>query len=92
MITRTIRNETDYDAALAEIDRLMAADPGTPESGGCGGSAVCVAAGGEGARVDGTGGLRGIGLAIVRIACKLWLSACKEQITFLGRAQRGEPA
>ena len=47
MITRTIRNETDYDAALAEIDRLMAADPGTPESGGGGGSAVRAAAGGD---------------------------------------------
>lgn len=29
---RPIRNETDYDAALAEIDRLMGFDPNTPES------------------------------------------------------------
>lgn len=27
-----IRNETDYDAALAEIDRLMGVDPDTPAS------------------------------------------------------------
>ena len=32
MITTAIRNETDYDEALAEIDRLMAVDPVTPES------------------------------------------------------------
>ena len=31
MTTRPIRNEADYDAALAEIDRLMGAAPGTPE-------------------------------------------------------------
>ncbi len=32
MTIRPIRNETDYDEALAEIDRLMDADAGTPES------------------------------------------------------------
>ena len=31
MDIRPIRSETDYDAALAEIDRLMDARPGTPE-------------------------------------------------------------
>ena len=31
MTIRTIRNEADYDAALAEIDGLMGAAPGTPE-------------------------------------------------------------
>ncbi len=31
MTIRPIRNEADYDAALAEIDRLMGAAPGTPE-------------------------------------------------------------
>lgn len=30
MTIRPIRNEADYDAALAEIDRLMGAVPGTP--------------------------------------------------------------
>ncbi|WP_420440393.1 helix-turn-helix domain-containing protein [Candidatus Palauibacter sp.] len=30
MTIRPIRNEVDYDAALAEIDRLMGAAPGTP--------------------------------------------------------------
>ena len=29
---RPIRDETDYDVALAEIDRLMGVAPGTPES------------------------------------------------------------
>ena len=29
---RPIRDETDYDAALAEIDSLMGVTPGTPES------------------------------------------------------------
>ena len=29
---RPIGNESDYDAALAEIDRLMGAGPGTPEA------------------------------------------------------------
>ena len=28
---KPIKNETDYDAALAEIDRLMEAEPSTPE-------------------------------------------------------------
>lgn len=32
MTIRPIRNEKDYDVALAEIDRLMGAAPGTPES------------------------------------------------------------
>lgn len=32
MRIRPIRNETDYDAALAEIDRLMGVGPGKPES------------------------------------------------------------
>ncbi|MYA64961.1 MAG: transcriptional regulator [Gemmatimonadetes bacterium] len=32
MTIRPIRNENDYDEALAEIDRLMGVDPGTPES------------------------------------------------------------
>lgn len=32
MTIRPIRNETDYDAALAEIDRLMGVAPDTPES------------------------------------------------------------
>ena len=32
MTIKPIRSETDYDSALAEIDRLMGADPGTPES------------------------------------------------------------
>ena len=32
MTIRPIRNETDYDEALAEIDRLMGVDPGTPAS------------------------------------------------------------
>ncbi len=32
MTIRPIRNETDYDAALAQIDRLMGFDPNTPES------------------------------------------------------------
>ena len=32
MTIRPIRNEADYDEALAEIDRLMGATPGTPES------------------------------------------------------------
>ena len=32
MRIRPIRNETDYDAALAEIDRLMGIGPDTPES------------------------------------------------------------
>ena len=32
MTIRPIRNEADYDEALAEIDRLMEAAPGTPES------------------------------------------------------------
>ena len=32
MTMRPIRNENDYDEALAEIDRLMGVDPGTPES------------------------------------------------------------
>ena len=32
MTIKPIRNETDYDAALAEIDRLMGAAPETPES------------------------------------------------------------
>ena len=31
MTIRPVRNEADYDAALAEIDRLMGAAPGTPE-------------------------------------------------------------
>ena len=31
MTIRPIRNEADYDAALAEIDGLMGAAPGTPE-------------------------------------------------------------
>ena len=31
MDIRPIKDETDYDAALAEIDRLMDAGPGTPE-------------------------------------------------------------
>lgn len=34
MTIRSIRNETDYDAALAEIDRLMGVDPDTPASEG----------------------------------------------------------
>jgi len=32
MTIRPIRNEADYDAALAEIDRLMGVAPDTPES------------------------------------------------------------
>ena len=32
MTIRPIRNEADYDEALAEIDRLVGAAPGTPES------------------------------------------------------------
>lgn len=32
MKPRSIENELDYNAALAEIDRLMGAKPGTPES------------------------------------------------------------
>lgn len=32
MTIKPIRNEADYDEALAEIDRLMGATPGTPES------------------------------------------------------------
>ena len=32
MTIRPIRNETDYDEALAEIDSLMGVAPGTPES------------------------------------------------------------
>ena len=32
MTIRPIRTETDYDAALAEIDRLMGVGPDTPES------------------------------------------------------------
>lgn len=32
MPIRPIRNETGYDAALAEIDRLMGVDPDRPES------------------------------------------------------------
>ena len=32
MTIRPIRNEADYNEALAEIDRLMGATPGTPES------------------------------------------------------------
>lgn len=32
MTIRPIRSETDCDAALAEIDRLMGVDPDTPES------------------------------------------------------------
>ena len=32
MTIRPIRNEADYDEALAEIDRLIGATPGTPES------------------------------------------------------------
>lgn len=32
MTIRPIRNEADYDEALAEIDRLMGATPGTPEA------------------------------------------------------------
>ncbi|MDE2794839.1 MAG: transcriptional regulator [Gemmatimonadota bacterium] len=32
MTIRPIRNENDYDEALAEIDRLMGVDQGTPES------------------------------------------------------------
>ena len=32
MTMRPIRNENDYGEALAEIDRLMGVDPGTPES------------------------------------------------------------
>ena len=32
MTIRPIRNENDYDEGLAEIDRLMGVDPGTPES------------------------------------------------------------
>lgn len=31
MTIRPIGNEADYDVALAEIDRLMGAGPGTPE-------------------------------------------------------------
>ncbi len=31
MTIRPVRTEADYDAALAEIDRLMGAAPGTPE-------------------------------------------------------------
>ena len=31
MDIRPIRSEADYEAALAEIDRLMDAEPGTPE-------------------------------------------------------------
>ena len=31
MNIKPIRNERDYDAALAAIDRLMGAEPGTPE-------------------------------------------------------------
>lgn len=32
MTIKPIRNETDYDAALAEIDRLMGVGPGTVQS------------------------------------------------------------
>lgn len=32
MVIRPIRNETDYDTVLVEIDRLMGVAPGTPES------------------------------------------------------------
>ena len=32
MTIRPIRSEADYDEALGEIDRLMGATPGTPES------------------------------------------------------------
>ncbi len=32
MTIKPIRSETDYDAALAEIDRLMGVPPDTPES------------------------------------------------------------
>ncbi|MYF07869.1 MAG: hypothetical protein F4092_03890 [Rhodospirillaceae bacterium] len=32
MNTRPIKNEADYDSALAKIDRLMGAEPGTPEA------------------------------------------------------------
>ena len=32
MTIKPIRNETDYDAALAEIDLLMGVAPETPES------------------------------------------------------------
>ncbi len=32
MTIRPIRNEAAYDEALGEIDRLMGATPGTPES------------------------------------------------------------
>ena len=32
MTIRPVRNETDYDEALAEIDSLMGVAPGTPES------------------------------------------------------------
>ena len=32
MDIKPIKNEADYDAALAEIDSLMGATPGTPES------------------------------------------------------------
>ena len=32
MNIKPIRNERDYDAALAAVDRLMGAEPGTPES------------------------------------------------------------
>jgi len=31
MNIKPIRNERDYDAALAAVDRLMGAEPGTPE-------------------------------------------------------------
>lgn len=32
MTIKPIKNESDYDVALAEIDRLMGVAPGTPES------------------------------------------------------------
>ena len=32
MIARPIKTEADYDSALAAIDRLMGAEPGTPEA------------------------------------------------------------
>ena len=32
MTVRPVRNETEYDEALAEIDSLMGVAPGTPES------------------------------------------------------------
>ena len=31
MIPKVIKNEADYEAALARVDELMDADPGTPE-------------------------------------------------------------